>query len=285
MRAAAAAAIALVIGILLTIGISGAFGTFSAETQNPNSAYAGGWVVAPTGLGTPTYTTGTYGASLAWTHQTTGVTGQELWYTAGTSSTCPGAPYTSLLTGATLSAVANAVNSPGPPDDAVPSGDNGDYICYEIRSTHNAWYTGADFTSVQVGLVPTSVTYSGTPLQTNSTITIHYNQNIGSSVPAHIEVCISSGSVVFGSAASCTASVGTLTGGTSTKTFTCTTSTATVTSSTTLVIKLAGCPGGAGGKAAMGGTANYFATGATVASSSGAIPQCTVASCNPQLAY
>ena len=47
-RAAAAAAVALVAGILLAGGqVSGAFALFTGETTNKASTFSGGWIPAP----------------------------------------------------------------------------------------------------------------------------------------------------------------------------------------------------------------------------------------------
>ena len=184
MRAAAAAAVALVIGILVTIGISGAFGTFSAETQNPGSAYAGGWVDAPSGFSAPVASGD--GEYFTWTVGANGVTAQEVYFAdQGATANCTGASYSnSLYSGGTaLGAAVTSIDgaSSGTSSD-VPAANLGDYICYQIRSTHNAWNTSANVgTAVRVGLVPTSAVWSGAgggAMSNGQTIVIHYNQTI-----------------------------------------------------------------------------------------------------------
>ena len=285
LRLAAAALLALVAGVVLATGrLTGTFALFTAETENQASTFSGDWVAAPTGLGAPTVSG--LGASLAWTHATHGVTGQEIWYADQTTTTnCTAVNYTTgLVTGASLSATANSISGTGSPNDAVPSGDNGDNICFQIRSTHNTWYTGANFAVIQVGLVPTSLAYNGAGhLNTNNTITVNYNQAVAYS-GGNVTVCtFTNGTVLIGdtcAASSDTPTIGTLAGGTSNKTSTCANSTVVATASH-ITVTLKNCTQ----NDAVSGTATYTAAGSTVTSSTGGASQCTKSNCKPTLTY
>lgn len=71
--------------------VGSTFASFSAETDNNTSTFAGGWI------GTPSTITGTasgYDASLTWTPATHGLTGQQLYSKDnGTSSSCSTSGY------------------------------------------------------------------------------------------------------------------------------------------------------------------------------------------------
>jgi hypothetical protein len=290
MWAAAASAVALAIGLSFATGvIPGAWASFQAETQNTNSAFAGDWVGAPTNLNTPTVVNA-LGATLTWVAGTHNISNQDIWYAdTTTTTTCStGLTYASLTTG--IGATATTISGSGAANDAVPSGDNGDNICYQVRSTNTSgWYTVANFpAAIQVGLVPTSLSYTGSASHqiTNGTqISIGYNQAISYSGTATVQLCITPSSVVIGSSGSCTASVGTL-AGSANKTLTCPTS-GVAASGSTLTVTVGGCPttGSSKAPATMSGTATYTATGTAVTSSTGGIAQCTKSNCKPTLAY
>src|SRR5207253_5397051 len=152
---------------------------------------------------------------------------------------------------------------------------------FQIRSTHNTWYTSANFAVVQVGLVPTTLAYSGAGhLTTNTTITVNYNQNAAYS-GGNVTVCtFTNGTVLIGDAG-CGASgdtptIGTLAGGTSNKTSTCANSTVVATAAH-ITVTLKNCTQ----NDAVSGTATYTAAGATVTSSTGGASQCTKSNCKP----
>ncbi|HZD86457.1 MAG TPA: hypothetical protein VE088_00450 [Gaiellaceae bacterium] len=256
--------------------------SFSAQTQNKTSTFAGGWIGAATGP--LTVTPSGYNGALGWTPATHGLDGQQLYgLDNGTSASCPASGYASLATIA--SKTTNAYTDSSTALDNPRSNVNGHYVCYQLASTRSgsSWTASASFPATVLGLVPTAVSYVGNPLTTGSTFTLSYNQNVAYS-GGTIEVCISSGTVTFGSAASCTASIGTLSGGTASKSITCSSSSVTVVNSTQLQIALGSCPNGNGNMVTMsGGPVTYTATGTTVSSSTGSAPQCTTSLCQPQM--
>ena len=289
-RAAAASAVALAIGLVFSTGlVHGVWANFEAETQNSNSAFAGDYVDPPT-LGTAS--ANGLGATLTWTAGTHNVTNQDVWSKDITTSTsCSGVTYASVATniGATATTIAGT-------SDAGSNG-NGDNVCYQVRSTNTSgWYTVANFAaSVQVGLVATGVSNDGASHQmTNGThIFIDYNQNISYSGNGTVRVCFTSSSITIGGASSCTATVGTLSGGSSSTSPTCTSSTVSA-SGSRLTVLLGGCPtnGPQSGRVptTMSGTATYVPTGTVVTSTAGSVNQCTTTGtpttgCQPQTTY
>jgi len=284
-RATWAALFVFVVGVVLATGqLTGTFALFTAETENQNSAIAGDWVAAPTGLAAPSTPAG-LGATLTWTHATHGVVGQEIWYADhGTTNNCTGVTYNGLVTGASLSATANTITATTSPNDQVPSGSNGNYICYEIRSTHNTWYTSADFSAFQVGLVPKTIAFSGAGtgnMVTNNTFTITFNQSFSySSGNINVTATVGNpGTVTLGA-------LGTISGGNITKGGTCTGSTVAGSGSTTMTITLSSCPNGVNKIAVTaGGTGTYTGAGAGVTSSTGAVSQCTTNNCKPTFTW
>jgi hypothetical protein len=278
-RAAGAALMLFVAGAVLAFGqLSGTFALFTTDTENQNSVFAGDWVEAPSGLGTPTVSG--LGASLSWTAGTHGVTGQEIWYADNTTTTnCTGVTYAGLVTGASLSATTNSIGATGSPNDAVPSGDNGDNICYQIRSTHNAWYTVANFAVIQVGLVPLTIAFSGTGsgnMLTNNIFTVTFNQSFTYS-SGNINVTATAGNpgtVSLGA-------LGTISGGNITRGGTCTGSTVGGTGTSTMTITLKSCPNTGTTKIVVtaGGTGTYTGAGSSVVSSTGSVSQCTKSNC------
>lgn len=267
--------------------VGGTLASFSAQTGNNTSTLAGGWVSAPTNL---TVAPSGYNGQLVWSPGAHGVAAQQLsGIDNGTSSTCPASGYTSLA--AMASATTNTYTDSSTSLDTPRSAVNGHYVCYQMTSSHGSWTATGSFPATVLGLVPTGLSYTGNPLTTGSTFTISYNQNV--SVPANttIYVCtynLSQPDVVFGSSNSCTASIGSLSGGTMTggKSITCTSSSVTVVNNTQVLITLGGCPGGNGNRSTMsGGPVTYTpAPGTTVSSATGSAYQCTTSLCTPQMA-
>lgn len=275
------AALLLFAAGLTTVGAT--FASFTSETDNGTSAFAGGWLAPATAL---SVTPSGYNGVLAWSPGKHGLDGQQVFgVDNGTSASCPASGYSNLAT--TASATTATYTESTTTLDNPRSNVNGHYVCYQLVSTRSgsSWTATASFPATVLGLVPTAVSYAGNPLTSGSTFTLSYNQPIAYT-GGTIEVCIGGTPVVvFGSNASCTASIGSLAGGSAGKTITCTTSTVAVTNGTQLLITLGGCPNGNGNQATMsGGPVTYTATGATVGSSVGAVPQCTTTLCKPQMA-
>jgi hypothetical protein len=162
------------------------FALFNGETSNPNSAFAGGWVGAPSAA---TATASGYDMSLAWTAGTHGpVTGQQLnGVDNGTNSNCTGAAY-SLITGS-LTATATSYTDAS----RGTSGSNGDWYCYQLISTSaTVWTAPLALSAVQLGLVATGVaiTNAGTAntIEKNDTIKLTFNQQTNLTT-ASIKVC------------------------------------------------------------------------------------------------
>jgi hypothetical protein len=297
MWAAAAASLALIAGGGLAYGqLSGTFAIFTAETENQGAVFQGGWVSAATGLSAPQASGN--GEYFTWTVGSNGVTAQEVYFAdQGTTSNCTGASYTHATTGAAganaLSSGATSVDgaNAGTSDD-VPAANVGDYICYQIRSTHGVWWTPANIGSaVQVGLVPLSIAFSAPgsgSMVTNNTFTIVFNHNFTySSGTINVVATLGNpGTLSF-------PGIGSVSGGNITKGGSCNASTVSGTGTTTMTIKLSGCPTG-GNKIAVvaGGTGTYTASGTNVASTIGpaghafSVNQCNQAApCKPQMTY
>lgn len=177
-------ALALTAGALLAVfPVRGEFATFSAETENSTSAFAGGWIPAPTGL-TVNGPAG-YGADLTWvsgasssTPSPNPVTGQQLFGVdggTGASASCGSSySYLSTMSGPTTT----NYTDPG------SSGENGHWYCYEMVSTSaSTWTTPATFSPVRVGLYVTGVHIANggsgsNRMNSGDTITITFNQDI-----------------------------------------------------------------------------------------------------------
>ena len=167
---------ALVMGagsLLAAFPAGGEFATFSAETENASSQFAGGWVDNPTPL---TAIPAGYGAAFTWTPGTHAVTGQQLWGVDGGTGGSAGCGTYALT--ATMAGPGTAAYT-----DAGASGHNGHWWCYEMVSTSGtAWTSSATFTALRVGLIVTSVVVSngGTngTMDSGDRITITFNQNI-----------------------------------------------------------------------------------------------------------
>lgn len=189
LRRAIGAAIVLAAAALL-LG-NNAIGTtlalFNGETSNANSAFAGGWVGAPSAA---TAAASGYDVGFAWTPGTHGpVTGQQLFgVDNGTSSNCTGAAYTLLATLASASTAAYTDASRG------TLANDGNWFCYQLVSTSaTTWTAPLSLSALQLGLVTTAVqiTNVGTAnrIEKNDTIKLTFNQrtNLGT---GNIKVCV-----------------------------------------------------------------------------------------------
>jgi hypothetical protein len=197
IRAAAAASVALVVGLLLASGVvPNTFSLWEAEATNAGSVYAGGWIPAPAGAHAPTIG----GASnstvtLSWT--TAGgsaaepnpnpVTGQQLQIAdggSGASASCG----TYGNEGSALTATATSTTDSG---GSVPAAD---WWCYQMISTSATSWTSnpTTFTPTRL-LVPTSVQFVGNAngkIDSGEQIVITFNQSVGaSSVPINNGIC------------------------------------------------------------------------------------------------
>jgi hypothetical protein len=162
-------------------GIPGTFASFNGETKNLGSAYAGGWVAAPTPA-TPTVSGADVG--LTWTAGTQGVLSQQLnWADNNTSSDCSAATYAPV--GSALSGTATSTTDTGRGSGAT----NGHYICYRMDSLNNSWVTSAAFTAVRAGFFATavSITNSSGRLDNGDTFVVTFNQ--APATPASTKVC------------------------------------------------------------------------------------------------
>lgn len=266
--------------------VGGTLASFSAQTGNNTSTLAGGWVSAPTNL---SVAPSGYNGQLVWSPGAHGVAAQQLsGIDNGTSSTCPASGYTSLATMA--SATTNTYTDSSTSLDNPRSGVNGHYVCYQMTSSHGSWTATGSFPATVLGLVPTSVSYNGGgTLQSGSIITIGYNQAVTVSA-ASAYVCVSNTGqpiVVLGNS-SCTATIGSFTGGTdSSKSVTCTSSSVAVVGTTTVQVTLGSCGNGPGHSATMSGATTFSAptTGSIVTSSTGGAVQCTTSLCQPTMTW
>ena len=264
--------------------------SFSAQTQNNPSTFAGGWIGAATGPFTVTPTG--YGATLGWNHATHGLDGQQLYgLDNGTTATCPSSGYTSLatmsppLTNAYTDSSA-VLESPNPASNV-----NGHYVCYRMVSTRSgsSWTATASFPATILGLVPTGIASSASGSPTNgSTFTVTYNQNVTVPNPTTITVCLqpSQNQIVLGDG-SCAATIGTIgvPGASSSSKENDCGSSSVAASTNRIVITLGGCKTGNGNQASFSGTATYTAAGSTVTSSSGSAVQCTTSLCKPTATF
>jgi hypothetical protein len=214
-RAVSAGVVIAAACLLLGNGtIDSTFALFNGQTQNANSAFAGGWVGAPTAA---TTTAVGYDMSLAWTAGTHGpVTGQQLYgVDNGTNSNCTGAAYALLTTTPALTQATTSYTDAS----RGTAGNNGNWYCYRLLSTSaTSWTAPLALSGVQLGLVTTAVqiTNVGTVnrIQANDQIKLTFNQrtNIGT---AAIRVCVfTNGTILLGdNTGGCTASSDTYTVG------------------------------------------------------------------------
>lgn len=202
-----------------------------------------------------------------------------------------GAP---VLLGARLGTMAtvttNTASDSSTQLDNPRSGVNGHYACYRmvsVRSTATDWTATSASAADLLGLYPMGVaiaytTYFNDGTGTNPTVTITYNQNITWSGPSSFYVCLNSGTsftLTLGSNGSCTAGIGTFTGGSDgSKTYNCTGATASA-SANVLTITVKTCANGNGGRGVLSGSGTYVGAGTYVTSSTGSVPQCTTTAC------
>ena len=295
IRAAAAAAVALALGLLFATGaIPGASALFQAETQNPTSTVAGGWVVAPTSMSAKPLG---YGATFTWAAGTnssgTALTSQQLYGVDRTAtSNCTGAVYATI--GSALTGTAASTS------DAESSAKNGHYFCYQLRSFYNGWYVDTPYSPnpVQVGLIATAVTsdnnggHSGS-IEKNDHIFITFNQsinNVAGNIP--IEVCTTLHLIRIGSN-SCTAGTPTI-GQVSVTSITGTNNLAYGTSTGTLLSVNGGTNNqlriliaGSNTRDVVNGNGTFVPSGTAVTSATGSANVCTSASppCQPTTAF
>jgi hypothetical protein len=171
------------------------FASFNGETSNANSAFAGGWIGAPT---LATAVPSGYDMSLNWTPGTHGpVTGQQLFGVDNTTnSSCTGAAYVSLTGLATASTAAYTDPSRG------TAANNGNWYCYQLVSTSlTSWTASLALPAVQLGLVTKAVqiTNGGTAnrIEKNDTIKLTFNQR--TNLPTtNIKVCTYPTVIVIG---------------------------------------------------------------------------------------
>ncbi len=208
-RAATAFVVGALLVVLLSSGLIGStFALFSAETQNANSTFAGGWIDAPTAL---TATPSAYAVNLRWTHMASppSVAAQDIYgVDNGTNPDCSGAVYSTLI--------ASLVRGTGSYNDTTTAATTGDWFCYQAVTTAGSWTAPAVFPPVQVGLAATSVVLAnggskcsgaGMPIPAagsidcNDTITVGFNQavaNPGQATGAFV-VCVWAGAAGTGS--------------------------------------------------------------------------------------
>ena len=214
-RVAAASLASWALGLLLSFGsVHGTFATFSAETENSSSAFAGGWIPAPSGLSVAVGGSANDEAALTWTSGASAaspspnpVTDQTLMYAdggSGASASC-----------GSYSSVGNV--GAATTTDSVGETPAADWWCFRIVSdSATTWTTSADFTPMRL-LVPISVTITngGTAgsIDNGDTITITYNQNIkatGTTIAVH--ACKNQSIVIIGAGCTGTGSVGEIDG-------------------------------------------------------------------------
>ena len=286
-RAVTSPTIFILAALLFLVGtVGGTYANFTGETQHQTSTFAGGWLDAPTGLGTPTINGN--GAILSWSRGSHGVTGQDLYYTdRGTTANCTGAAYSSLATAGFSNLLQSTTDDRG-------QGASGHYICYQIRSTHGSWYTGANFSIIQVGLVPTGIAVtegSGNAGQIGSGdyITLGFNQSVTYGGSSTITVCayaapdnvVTIGDTTGCTNASSTPAIGKITGLSIPNTTRSYTTSAAAASGSTVRIDISGTAHGANDRTAVTGTGTftYTGSGTIVQSSNGGAGVCTAANC------
>jgi len=302
IRAAAAASVALVIGLLLASSVvPNTFSLWQAESTNTGSVYAGGWLPPATTSGASLSVTGSNQDQVHLSSWTSGyyqaepnpnkVDGQELEIADGGSAASAGCP---AHTGAGW----NDEAALGQTDSsATDSGANSpaftDWWCYQIVST----LAGTSWRSVPTTLgsirllVPTGVSYNSTgKIKTGTTITITFNQNITYSGAGSVTVCTwsTTNSVLIGdagcAASSDTPTVGRLNGGTVSLTTSICTATPTP-SGATLSIAITSCSGNGNTANVSSGPVTYIGSVTTVTSSTGSWAQCSrPATCTPSFA-
>jgi hypothetical protein len=208
----AALCVAASFAVLYHGTIGSTFAYFDAETENIGSAFAGGWLTAPT---TFTVTASGNNATLKWTAGAQGTNLQAIngsVTSGGTSTTCP----TTLTT---IASPAYATGANTYTDTGRGIGIGGEHYCYQVASayqfattvaaTTNAittvaatttttptnWSTAATGVVVQFPFFPYSVTPANGGSSTTGkisagdTITIKYNNTPTSLTGGTIAVC------------------------------------------------------------------------------------------------
>ena len=302
IRAAAAASVALVIGLLLASGVvPNTFSLWQAEATNAGSVYGGGWLPPATTSGASLSVTGSNNDQVSLSSWTSGyyqtepnpnpVTGQELEIADGGSSSSTGCPATTSGSWADEAALGQTASSATDSGASAPTFT--DWWCYQIVST----LTGTSWRSVPTTLgsirllVPTGVSYNSTgKIKSGTTITITFNQNITYSGAASVAVCTwsTTDSVLIGdtgcAASSDTPTVGRLNGGSVSLTTSNCSATPT-TSGASLSIAITGCNGNGNTANVSSGPVTYIGSGTTVTSSTGSRAQCSrPATCTPSFA-
>ena len=310
--AATAAFAALVAGGALAFGqVSGTFAIFTAETENPNAVFQGGWIPAPTTSSISIGGTGNLQAVMTWALGSwTGTgsnpqTGDKILFADGgsnSSASCPGGTY-----GTTSDTITNTTTL----TDSLTGSPNTDWWCYQVVATSATVWTSqpATFSAVRP-LVPTGIATanggsSGT-MDSGDTITITYDNNNNEPVSysgGNVFVCAYAGSggtgwIVIGdssvaggstnngacngSGSGDTATIGKISGVSviSTRLF----YGSTVTPSGSTVRVTLGNAGGSGANSRTNvtGTGTFTPAGATVTATTGGWTQCTTGStCTP----
>ena len=299
IRAAVVAAVALAIGLLFATGtIQGVFASFSAETENPGSAFAGGWIPAPTPTSTSIGGAANSTVTLNWTSGYSAVagspgnhiSGQQLQRADGGS----GASASCGAYGNTGAALGQAIvtTTDIPTTIAAPN-----WLCYQMVSTTtlpDTWFTSAAFTATRLFVATglNQVDGSGTATNvvgTTDQIVITFNQNRGAigagNGTVNVRICttplIIISTAAIGSCATNAGNIGYINGQTVSQNRTCNTSTTAGNGTTTLTITLANCTGTANIGA---GTATFNPSGTGLAAASGtnlcssaANPNCVIA--------
>jgi hypothetical protein len=219
-RLAVGSLLLLIAGAILAGGrLTGTFALFTAETENPDAAFAGGWIPPPTDLSDSVTAASNQKVELDWTSgagttppSPNPVTGQELDIADGGSGSTPSC--------GTYSAVATYGKNKTTVNDGGTGVPTADWWCYQMVSTSGgAWTSSAEFPPIQI-LVPVSIVFSGDgdgQLESGETITITFNQPVSSSIAINSGICqVKPSTVVLGfsgtCAASATYSIGKITG-------------------------------------------------------------------------
>ena len=295
IRAAAAAAVALAIGLLFATGtIQGVYGTFSAETENPGSAFAGGWIPAAT-VGTVTVPTSPYGTfTLNWTSGYSGTAGTPGYHIASQQLQIAdgGAPTGTASCGTYANSGGSLANNAGS-TTAAAGANAGDWQCFQIIEVGPSnWTTTTAWTAqklfVATGLDEHNVTTPNTA-RNGDQIILTFNQNRGNwnggNGTADVRFCTTGRVQISTTNPACgtATNFGVITGQTVGTNMTCDTSTTAGNGTTTLTITLAGCSG-TGTSAIGAGTATFTPSGTALVASSGtnlcssaATPNCIIA--------
>ena len=279
-RVAAASLVSWALGLLLSVGsVHATFATFSAETENSSSAFAGGWIPAPSGLSAAVGGSANDEAALTWTSGASAaspspnpVTDQTLMYAdggSGASASCG-----SYSSAGTVGAATTT--------DSVGETPAADWWCLRMVSdSATTWTTSADFTPIRL-LVPISVTLAeagGHPggIENGDTLTITYNQDVKTSgTTIAIRACKSQGTVVIGATCGGSPSVGEISGMTVAANSAFTSSTWVI-AGPTIVFTLAG----GSGHTAVSGGGPFVGSGNKIKAVAGNTLVCGGSNCQP----